>query len=94
MAEISRLPAPIAEHWDWQARGACRGVDTATFFHPENERGSSRVRREQTAKAICARCPVTAECLNWALSVREPYGVWGGKSTDERAGMLRNQAAI
>ena len=31
------------------------------------------------AKAICAKCPVIAECLEGALERREPWGVWGGQ---------------
>jgi WhiB family redox-sensing transcriptional regulator len=36
------------------------------------------------AKAICASCPVQSNCLSWALRTREPYGVWGGLSVEER----------
>ncbi|MDQ1732696.1 MAG: WhiB family transcriptional regulator, redox-sensing transcriptional regulator [Pseudonocardiales bacterium] len=89
MADISRLPAPRADDWEWQTRGACRGLDSATFFHPENERGPSRVRREQLAKEVCGRCQVAQTCLSWALRTREPYGVWGGKSTEERDALIR-----
>ena len=42
MADISRLPGPNADIWDWQLRGACRGEDPDTFFHPEGERGPAR----------------------------------------------------
>jgi len=31
------------------------------------------------AKALCAACPVVAECLAGALDRREPWGVWGGQ---------------
>ncbi len=89
MGEIRRLPAPRAGDWDWQVDAACRGLDTAVFYHPDNERGPSRARREQRAKSVCAGCPVTAQCLRWALEVREPYGIWGGLTVDERDGVLR-----
>ena len=88
MADVAKLPAPVSDHWDWQVQAACRGLDASTFFHPDNERGRSRRRREEEAKAVCARCPVTAQCLSWALSVQEPYGVWGGKSSTERDELL------
>ena len=39
MAEISRLPGPIADLWDWQMDGACRRTNPDVFFHPEGERG-------------------------------------------------------
>ncbi len=31
------------------------------------------------AKAICAKCTQREVCLQMALSVREPWGVWGGE---------------
>jgi WhiB family redox-sensing transcriptional regulator len=54
------------------------------FFHPEGERGPARRRRDDAAKAVCASCPVMQECRQHALTVREPYGVWGGMTEDER----------
>lgn len=84
MAEISRLPGPNADVWDWQLQGACREEDPELFFHPEGERGPSRRNRESAAKAVCARCPVVAECARHSLTVREPYGVWGALSEDDR----------
>jgi len=84
VADISRLPAPIAEIWDWQFQGACRSADPTVFFHPEGERGPSRESRDRHAKTVCAACPVRNECAEHALRVREPYGVWGGLTEDER----------
>ena len=88
MAELSRLPGPNADLWDWQLQAACRGADPALFFHPEGERGPSRRQRDLAAKAVCARCPVIVECAAHALAVREPYGVWGGTSEEEREALL------
>lgn len=88
MSNVRRLPGPIADIWDWQRLGACRGRDSAQFFHPDGERGASRNRREARAKAVCAACPVRAECAAHALAVREPYGVWGGFSEGERLRLL------
>ena len=78
MADISRLPGPNADLWDWQLEGACRDVDTEAFFHPEGERGSARSRRELAAKAICATCPVIDDCLEFAM--RKHSNVDGGLS--------------
>ncbi|AHH98112.1 WhiB family transcriptional regulator [Kutzneria viridogrisea] len=83
MPELSRLPTPVAESWDWQLRAACRGRDNAVFFHPRNERGSHREERERHAKAICAHCPVLAQCREHALTVEETFGVWGGLGESE-----------
>lgn len=88
MSTVRRLLSPIAERWDWQRLGACRGRDSAQFFHPDGERGSSRIRRETAAKVVCASCPVRPECAAHALSMREPYGVWGGFTESERMRLL------
>lgn len=91
MAQISRLPGPAAHRWDWQFLGACRDTGPETFFHPEGERGSKRRDRDTQAKEICATCPVIADCRAHALSVREPYGVWGGLTEDEREQITERQ---
>lgn len=88
MADFSRLPGPNADLWDWQLHAACRGVDSSLFFHPEGERGAARSARENSAKEVCMRCPVRAECAAHALAVREPYGVWGGLTEDEREELM------
>ncbi|UFU02349.1 WhiB family transcriptional regulator [Ruania suaedae] len=92
MAELSRLPGPIMDVWEWQYQGACRETGDEQFFHPDGERGASRRRRDANAKAVCAQCPVIEQCREHALSVREPYGVWGGLSEDERSAILAQRA--
>ena len=72
-------------------QGACRGMDSAFFFHPEGERGPARANREARAKQICQRCPVLEQCRRHALAVHEPYGVWGGLSESERDTIIRDQ---
>lgn len=87
MADLRRLP--VTDVWDWQLRGACRGMDAAHFFHPEGERGPARAQRELHAKQVCQGCPVLVQCRNHALDVQELYGVWGGLSEAERTEILR-----
>jgi WhiB family transcriptional regulator, redox-sensing transcriptional regulator len=91
MAEISRLPIPVMEEWEWQYQGACRDLDPEMFFHPDGERGPRRRNRENAAKAVCASCPVIAACRAHALAVQEPYGIWGGLSEDDRTAILERQ---
>ena len=57
MADVSRLPEPMADLWAWQLDGACRTAQPSTFFHPEGERGPARTSRDAAAKAICAPAP-------------------------------------
>jgi WhiB family redox-sensing transcriptional regulator len=80
----ARLPGPVADLWDWQLRGACRQANPELFFHPDGERGSERRSRLSQAIAICDACPVLQCCREHALQTREPYGVWGGMTEDQR----------
>ena len=93
-----RLPRPLADNWTWQSAAACRGMNSEAFFHPSAEGRSegkrTRNRRVDAAKAVCQSCPVIQECLDHALAVREPYGIWGGRSEDERAQMLGLQSLL
>jgi len=69
----------------WQARAACRGPHTSLFFPPSHfERKEDKELRESQAKAICATCPVRKPCLEYALRIREPHGIWGGLNEIER----------
>jgi WhiB family redox-sensing transcriptional regulator len=43
-----------------------------------------------TAKEICSGCPVRTECLDFAITSNQEFGVWGGTSEDERR-VLRRQ---
>lgn len=66
----------------WAARGACRDSDPELFF-PVTEVGPSAAQLVR-AKAVCGRCPVRAECLEFALSSGQDFGIWGGTTRDER----------
>jgi len=73
----------------WQQQGQCRAEDAAVFFPPTHfEHKPERDARETAAKAICARCAVRRDCLDWALATGEPHGIWGGRSEIERKQLL------
>ena len=69
---------------DWRFLAACTPDSLDVFFGPWRERPSVREAREEQAKAICAGCPARSLCLEWALSNRIEYGVFGGLSEAER----------
>ena len=78
----------------WQRRAACRGPDSTLFFPPTYpERKDERDERERRAKAICCQCPVRPECLDYALRIREPHGIWGGLTESERRHLLARAAS-
>lgn len=41
------------------------------------------------AREICSDCPVRRTCLVHALLQPEPFGIWGGYTTQERKRMFR-----
>ena len=89
MTTIEHQPAqPVSQEWDWQLFAACRGLDVEIFYHPYGERRHDKAARISQAKQICRHCPVISDCAAWALTTREPYGIWGGLSEDERAHIL------
>jgi WhiB family redox-sensing transcriptional regulator len=93
MTDISRLPSPQSEVWEWQLQGACRTLDPSLFFHPEGERGPRRAQREAAAKSVCRTCPVLLACRAHAVAVREPYGVWGGLAQHEREDLYADEVS-
>ncbi len=87
---VARLPGELSK--GWQIQGACRGADTSWFFAPNYfEKRDEKEGREAKAKRICTRCPVVEECLEYALRIREPHGIWGGLNEFERRRLLRER---
>lgn len=84
MADRSNPLGPVADLWEWQYEGSCRDTGSESFYHPDGERGAARRLRDAAAKEICSSCPVINACREHALAIREPFGVWGGLTEDER----------
>ena len=68
----------------WTVDAACRFADDTIFF---GTRGASSL----PAKRVCAGCPVRAECLEFALTNREEFGIWGGMTSKERHREIRRR---
>lgn len=92
LATTRRRATRPAPSWGWQDRGACRGESVGVFFGPDGERPGAREARERRARAICAQCPVMAECREHALTMPEHFGVWGGLNEDERVTARRRRS--
>ncbi len=59
----------------WQDSALCAQADPESFF-PERH-------SPKPAKAICGKCPVARECLEYALRNDMRYGIWGGLTEHE-----------
>lgn len=79
-------PAPVLEPTDGPRRAElpCRVEDPELWF-AENPADL------QTAKTLCADCPVQLACLAGALQRREPWGVWGGEIFDHGVVIARKR---
>ena len=73
----------LVERAEWMDDAACKGR-TNLFFGMAGERPERRVRREETARRLCATCPVLVPCRELARANRE-NGFWGGENEEERA---------
>jgi len=71
----------------WRDSALCRdGVNVDFFPFSEDSRAIHRV------KEICALCPVTEDCLAYAMQTRQSEGVWGGLTSNERVSLRRKWA--
>jgi WhiB family redox-sensing transcriptional regulator len=70
----------------WWSSAACKGHDLKLFF-PD-----PRSNNYDTARAICAGCTVVEDCLAAALERGDQFGMFGGKSPQERKQLLQDRA--
>ena len=75
-AQLWNSDAPTGDE-SWRLDALCAETDPEAFF-PEKG-GSTR-----EAKRVCGGCAVRSECLEFALSSDERFGIWGGLSERER----------
>ena len=62
-------------------------------IYPSYADYQKKTSREIRAKAICDQCRVRGECLEYAIRIREPHGIWGGMNEVERKLMLDRRAS-
>lgn len=77
LPDYDRPPSPPEEGETWRDSALCASVGGNVFFPEKGE-------PTRPAKSVCRRCPVTAECLAYALDIDARHGVWGGLSERER----------
>jgi WhiB family transcriptional regulator, redox-sensing transcriptional regulator len=83
------MPSDLEPDGNWRAAGACLRADPDLFF-PISTDGPGFIQIAK-AKAICARCPVRRECLEYARAHEPVYGIWGGTTFQERQRARRRE---
>ncbi|MBK3575679.1 WhiB family transcriptional regulator [Streptomyces sp. MBT65] len=77
---------------EWARRAACAHEDPELFF-PLSSAGPA-LRQKVAAKRVCSVCPVTRQCLDWAIDGGQAHGAWGGTSERERAELRRTAILV
>ena len=70
----------------WRDLALCAETDPEVFFPDKGQTG-------RDAKRICAACPVTKPCLEFALAHGITWGIWGGLSGRERRQLRSGEVA-
>lgn len=73
--------------YEWMSDALCREIGDEPFF--SDDAGLTK-----RAKKICHRCPVIAECLQYALDDRDLVGVFGGTTDKDRRSIRRRKANV
>lgn len=81
-------PDTVSRDSDWRDSAACCDEEDPEVFFPKGSDGPWVLVIEE-AKAVCRRCPVMEECLQWALETGQDFGVWGGLSEWDRRRLQR-----
>jgi len=97
--DTTRKPRPegqrgMYDEYTWRANAECRGENAVYFFAPSHfERKPEKDLREGSARALCRRCKVQQQCLDYSIQVEEGHGIWGGLNELERKRLLRRRRA-
>lgn len=94
---MSRVSASMTAHdpsidTDWRKDALCSTEAATRLFFPVGITGAAEV-QIRDAKVVCQQCPVMAECLKFAISTNQEYGIWGGTSEEERRVLRREWRA-
>ena len=74
MTRGRRAVDPVTKQGGWRTRASCGDADPDLFF-PTRTRAGTDI---SAAVAICAACPVWAECHEFAEATNQVHGVWAG----------------
>ncbi|HZU74181.1 MAG TPA: WhiB family transcriptional regulator [Acidimicrobiales bacterium] len=89
-SSVLALPRPDSDR-SWRIQAACRDMPAERFFPAGTRAIADEV---AAAKAICAVCPVRDPCLEFAISTKQEFGVWGGTDEVQRRRMATRRLLL
>jgi WhiB family transcriptional regulator, redox-sensing transcriptional regulator len=95
MSTALATPPELTESPSWTMRALCvlavwKGIASPDAWFPVRGDEASR-KTARVAYAICAACPVRAQCLDWAINTRQVHGIWGGMGQHNRRQIINRQ---
>lgn len=85
VTSIGRGVIAIVKPEKWREESACKGLDPNMFFPGPND-----TEDQEEAHKVCSSCPVTEECMEYALANNIDHGIWGDMSERQRKKFRRN----
>lgn len=79
---VERQRSTTVPAGSWRDWAACRDHDTEKFFATD----------PVPALRVCLECPVTDQCLDWAMRASVEEGVFGGYTAAERRALANRRA--
>ena len=76
----------------WMQAASCASTDPEIFFPQGRHEQKQKSTREAAARAVCHRCPVAADCLQFALR-HDVEGMWAATTWLERRAIVRGMSA-
>ena len=73
---------PSRDDTRWREDAACRDADPDLFF-PVGATNEA-LAETRAAMALCLRCPVREQCLEFAMVTNQRDGIWGATSEEDR----------
>jgi WhiB family redox-sensing transcriptional regulator len=90
---VNATRAPVGTRSvEWQESAACATAEPDLFF-PISAAGRSQAETSR-ARAVCHRCAVREDCLDYAMATGQQYGIWGGLTEDERQRLQTTAARL
>ena len=85
----------------WRRRARCRTIlDPDVFFvsdeehKPKKRKTQVLTKMEEIAVQVCDTCPVSGNCLLFALDDPRLVGIWGGTTTEQRRALRRTRTRM
>lgn len=91
-ADADEILAMVETAQPWAELAECRDFPNPDVFFPEKG-GEDQQLQIKVGKLLCSICVVREQCLDYALTHDEGYGIWGG-STPRQRSIIRGERGI